>query len=279
MPVVSIRRSAYLRGAVVKLRQADAQALLSFLVEVGDMEFDEPYPIDFFTRLRDLVPCAAVTYQVADVNARHFDLIVGIGPGDDDVDDGVDDDHYWSLGPCPISDYRVRTGSLSPIRVTDVIGSRRYHELPLYREYFHAAGVDHMIDVGLPGPRGRLRSLVLFREIGSHDFSERERSVLEMLQPHLRRLEATAALRRRLLDGFRRQAQDPACEAYARLTAREREVLELVAEGKTNAQIAAELWVSPGTVKKHLEHVYEKSGSRGRTAAARLAPMAYRLAD
>jgi DNA-binding NarL/FixJ family response regulator len=53
-----------------------------------------------------------------------------------------------------------------------------------------------------------------------------------------------------------------------RLTAREREILELVAEGSTNAEIAERLWLSLGTVKKHLDNVYAKLGVHKRTAAA-----------
>jgi DNA-binding CsgD family transcriptional regulator len=51
------------------------------------------------------------------------------------------------------------------------------------------------------------------------------------------------------------------------LTAREREVLAWVARGKTNADIAALLWVSPATIRKHLENVFGKLGVRTRTAA------------
>jgi DNA-binding CsgD family transcriptional regulator len=54
------------------------------------------------------------------------------------------------------------------------------------------------------------------------------------------------------------------------LTPREREILDLVAEGKTNADIAEILWVSPGTVRRHLENVYAKLGVHTRTAAAAL---------
>jgi DNA-binding CsgD family transcriptional regulator len=52
-----------------------------------------------------------------------------------------------------------------------------------------------------------------------------------------------------------------------RLTAREREILDLVAEGKTNAEIAERLWVSLGTAKKHLDNIYVKLGVHTRTAA------------
>jgi DNA-binding CsgD family transcriptional regulator len=51
------------------------------------------------------------------------------------------------------------------------------------------------------------------------------------------------------------------------LTEREREILELVAAGKTNAEIAETIWIAPGTVRKHLENVYEKLGVHSRTAA------------
>ena len=53
-----------------------------------------------------------------------------------------------------------------------------------------------------------------------------------------------------------------------RLTAREQEILDLVAEGRTNAEIAERLWVSFRTVKKHLDNIYAKLGVHTRTAAA-----------
>ena len=51
------------------------------------------------------------------------------------------------------------------------------------------------------------------------------------------------------------------------LTAREREILELVAQGQTNAQIAVALFISPGTVRRHLENAFDKLGVHTRTAA------------
>jgi DNA-binding NarL/FixJ family response regulator len=51
------------------------------------------------------------------------------------------------------------------------------------------------------------------------------------------------------------------------LTAREREVLELIGAGQTNAEIAAALFVSEGTVKTHINHVFTKLSLRDRAAA------------
>jgi len=55
------------------------------------------------------------------------------------------------------------------------------------------------------------------------------------------------------------------------LTAREREVLRLLARGLSNAQIAEELIVSLLTVKAHLRSIYSKLGVTSRSAATRYA--------
>ena len=55
------------------------------------------------------------------------------------------------------------------------------------------------------------------------------------------------------------------------LSARELEVLRLVAAGKTNRQIAAELVVSEHTVARHLQNIFAKLGVSSRTAATAFA--------
>lgn len=55
------------------------------------------------------------------------------------------------------------------------------------------------------------------------------------------------------------------------LTTREAEVLVLVAEGKSNAEIAAELFVSTATVKTHINNLFAKIGVRDRAQAVRYA--------
>ncbi|SEE54252.1 response regulator transcription factor [Streptomyces sp. Ag109_O5-10] len=59
----------------------------------------------------------------------------------------------------------------------------------------------------------------------------------------------------------------PAAPANEPLSAREREVLALVARGTSNREIARELFISEATVKTHLTHLYAKLGVNDRAAA------------
>jgi DNA-binding CsgD family transcriptional regulator len=55
------------------------------------------------------------------------------------------------------------------------------------------------------------------------------------------------------------------------LTPRERELVTLVAKGRTDAQIAAQLYISVRTVRSHLDRIRDKSGLRRRAELTRLA--------
>jgi LuxR family maltose regulon positive regulatory protein len=71
-----------------------------------------------------------------------------------------------------------------------------------------------------------------------------------------------------LLAAFPGQASGPRRTGLVEpLTARELEVLRLLAAGRSNAEMAAELFVEPSTVKTHLIHLYSKLGVHSRTQA------------
>jgi DNA-binding CsgD family transcriptional regulator len=53
------------------------------------------------------------------------------------------------------------------------------------------------------------------------------------------------------------------------LTARERDVLGLIEEGLSNAEIARRLFISPNTTKVHVRHILEKVGAKTRAEAVR----------
>ncbi|MGH3392543.1 MAG: response regulator [Actinomadura sp.] len=74
------------------------------------------------------------------------------------------------------------------------------------------------------------------------------------------RVVLSPAVAARLVSRVRTPAAEP-------LSAREREVLRLVARGTSNREIAAGLFISEATVKTHLTHIYGKLGVKDRAAA------------
>jgi len=82
---------------------------------------------------------------------------------------------------------------------------------------------------------------------------------------------ATAAEYVLILTGpGRQQPQAPRPEP-GQLSARERELVTLVAQGHTDAQIASQLYISVRTVGSHLDRIRDKTGCRRRADLTRLA--------
>ena len=65
--------------------------------------------------------------------------------------------------------------------------------------------------------------------------------------------------------------RQPEVQGPGKLSARERELVTLVAQGRTDAQIAAQLYISIRTVRSHLDRIRDKTGCRRRADLTRLA--------
>ena len=84
----------------------------------------------------------------------------------------------------------------------------------------------------------------------------------------------SAAVTRRVIEEFARHSPTTdraADDALSELTEREVEVLRLIARGRSNAEIAAQLVISPGTAKTHVGRILMKLGLRDRVQAVVLA--------
>jgi DNA-binding CsgD family transcriptional regulator/PAS domain-containing protein len=329
---------------MTRLRTSDLEAVLTFLGEAESIDGPVPFTTALLDRLAELMRCEYATYEERDNLSR---IVVDYTPctaeNELELSDVTDEDwEEWQASPFRAFK-RAHVGQA--VKLSDLLSRRSRRELSSFADW----GTLDELFVYLAPPGS---SSAFIHLESSNDFSERDRSVFQLLLPHLtarrrnaqteRRLAtALAALKRDETDGvgvllldedgtvtfassaasrlirhyfdlpaerlpgpielWRENGRgtplvvqqhgrrlvvesadggsalvltDQPASALA-LTPRQREVMRCIAAGLSNAETARMLWIQPGTVRKHLEHVYDKLGVRTRTAAlAKLYPKA-----
>jgi DNA-binding CsgD family transcriptional regulator len=346
----------YGRAAMESLCARDLEGALRFVREASDETGSEPFPVHVLEGLRGLVGCELVTYSELDGrHRRQLGLIASDGSEGQLPDEEAKT--FWHMVDQHPLCRAQRRGRFDALKLSDFHSRRELHSLEIYADLLRPWGVEFELEVAIPSPVEHSKTFLF--DDARHDFDERDRALLNLLQPHFVQLHRAAAVRRvadgaravledgrdlgkrgllvldaqgtidmaspiarRLLDRYvadRTGARLPAAlarwleeqrtvaragrasaalsidgpsgtlvihldrrgatevmvleertaldGAAAALSSREREVLALVAEGLRNAEIAETLWVSPATVRKHLENIYEKLDVHTRTAA------------
>jgi DNA-binding CsgD family transcriptional regulator len=147
------------------------------------------------------------------------------------------------LGGHPVVSQLDRGKSL--VRLSDHASAREFHRTKIYDVFLRNWGVEHVLAVRVP----RAYDVACYRI--RRDFSDQDVLLLDLAARYLAQFV-------------------PAAPPELPLTRREAEVLRLIARGRSNGEVAAELLIAPGTVKKHLNHIFEKLEVHNRTQAAAL---------
>jgi DNA-binding CsgD family transcriptional regulator len=241
----------------------DHRALLDTLGAIGEAaRTTAGFARQGMASLKRLVPSELATLSICDLDTGHRSVVSdhpgAISKREIEVFDRHLHDH-------PLVRDHERNPRAVTRRISDLVAPADFRRTPLFNDYYRPIGLDHVMAVPIELRKGLLVSFVFNRS--GRDFSDRDRACLESIRPHLGSL-------------FRlsREIEGP-CAAWgvpaapgpapidAPLTAREREVLHWLGGGKTDRDIAAILAISPRTVHKHLQRIYEKLGVETRTAA------------
>jgi DNA-binding CsgD family transcriptional regulator len=158
-------------------------------------------------------------------------------------------EHSWSAIGCSYTE-RIPRLRHEVMMTEDFYSARQWHSTGLYTDYLGPGGIDKSLIMPLPGPPGIARRLIFLRGPGP-SFTGQHRSAAALLQPHI-------------TDVLRAHARRAATRS---LTARQQQLLQLVAAGHHNRAIARQLGLSPGTVRKHLENTFARLGVASRTEA------------
>lgn len=219
----------------------------------GGDGLEDPCVADCLARL---LPADQITLCELDWRHRRGRL-VGLAPAWNAQGEEVCDEdehaafweHFWPTIGCSYTE-RIPRLRHEVMMTEDFYSARQWHSTGLYTDYLGPGGVDTSLIMPLPGPPGIARRLIFMRGPGP-SFTDKHRSAAALLQPHI-------------ADALRTHA----CRAATRsLTARQRELLQLVAAGHANQAIARQLGLSPGTVRKHLENTFARLGVASRTEA------------
>jgi DNA-binding CsgD family transcriptional regulator len=244
----------------VRASDRDLRALAAIVSQDRtDLPDREGLPPSLLADLMGQIRCDALGLDGWDTRRRTCWFSQEIPSGDAAIDfestDQVFWDNYWDCQHCS---YAARTGDQrSVIKCSDFYSARQWHSTAMYTDRDRLLGLEHYLMACLPSalPRtagpGRYVRLTFCRGPGP-DFSERDRAVLTLLGPHLDQAYLNAERRR---------------HPVPRLTPRQHDLLRLLAAGHTNSQIARRLGISEGTVRTHLENIYDRLGVSSRTAA------------
>jgi DNA-binding CsgD family transcriptional regulator len=155
-----------------------------------------------------------------------------------------------------------RIGGSNTVRVSDIVDVEAFARTELAWAIFWS-DAPYSMQLRVSDGSGVSTYVTLDRE--TRDFSSRDLQVLTLLQPLLQGYETSLFLRHEIDRILAASQPDP--EMERRLTKRERQILDLVAMGQSNAAIAYRLAISAETVRKHLENVYLKLDVNSRTEA------------
>jgi len=251
--------------APVTVRDRDLRALAAIVSEDRpDLPDGEGLPPSLLADLMGQIRCDYLSLDRG-ASGHAYSILQAIPALSDDelkAFEDLDPDAWrawWACrSDCLSNTYPERTGDRrSVLKPSDFYSVRQWHSTGMYCDYHRPFGLEHELQLCLPDPAGlsagpeRHVRLYLYRGAGP-DFSERDRAVLTLLRPHLHQA---------FLDAERRRHPVP------RLTPRHWELLRLLADGHTNTQIARRLGVTEGTVRSHLENIYERLHVSSRTAA------------
>ena len=239
-----------------RLGHRDYESALSLVSEAADTSAAQPFELPTVQGLLRMIPAERGGYFEYGGCGSMF------GTADtffvDEPAMSIDVDRWCDtlqacVGTWPLRDScSASTPQSAPLKISDFLVTRtQLRRNPWYWEVMRPSGIEYEMKLWLPAPEGIGRGFFFVRGPHQHDFGERDRALLQLLRPYLARIRARWESRHR----------------PAALTAREAEVVQLVAQGFTNKEIAARLVISNTTVRTHLENIFFKLGVHTRTAA------------
>ena len=227
----------------------DYERILAIVAESSHGTADEPLSSGVLEMIRALVGCDMAAYCDGEPWDRAGRRVWATPASTSwtNEEKAVVERHRFDL---PLNPSQATLGRA--IRVSDAMSQTQYRNLEIYQFGGRRHGIEYAMDYWMRDEGGRVRGLRFDDSV--RDFSDRARDTVEVLGRHLRTVLA-------------RHDRGIGPPATALLTARETQIMGLLAVGQTNREIGQALSISPHTVRKHLENAYQRVGVHSRAEA------------
>ena len=228
--------------------KSDLRSVIDLLHDLASESSSEIFPRSVIGRLADLLDAENTGYCDLSASRGWEGYYVRTLPEPEWFGEVLFRWHHQDPITCGFTRFST---SPRPVAASDVLSARAAARLDLYQHTLRPFGFADTAKLFLPAVPGN--ACFFFFDRRRWGLSDRDRELLALLRPHF---------------VLHRRRWKPLSRTLDALTSREREVLDALADGHTNAQIAEKLWISRHTVRSHIEHIFEKLNVKTRTEAA-----------
>jgi DNA-binding CsgD family transcriptional regulator len=168
---------------MVRLRADDVTALGEAVHEAYRAPSMQEFPVLAMTLASGLVESEIASFNEVDPESQRVFAVYD--RPETSFFDGAIDRFAELQAQHPVIRYISETGDGSAKKISDFVTRDEFHALDIFRELYSRVGVEYQISVTLPAALPRIVAIVLNRSDAGHDFDERDRTLLNLLRPHL----------------------------------------------------------------------------------------------
>lgn len=247
------------------LKSKDWERINHFLLRVGSIITLEDFSLKLLSLLKELVNFdranCFVYDQGKDESVEQLPAPLVLHIPSRAINDYID---YYQFR----DEIKARTFNTATVtRSTDIMDYHQWKKSEYFTDFLKPNGIYYSCGFDLHYRDKLLGTVSLFRDEDSIDFSPLDIFILEMLRPHIANhlYKLILLVEKEKIPQLNYSQLIAISEERFQLSPRERDVVELLVRGKSNEEIADNLYISVNTVKKHLYKIFTKTGASSRT--------------
>jgi len=239
----------------------DWEKLFEFIYETGKVMDLHDYSYNFLKKLNNIIPFYAANFFLFEEDESNNEETIIFNISDKALREY--EEYYYK-----IDDIRkISFDNPQPIQSSELMNYEEWTNTEYFNDFLAKYNLYYSCGIDIHFGKKLLGTISLFREEKEPDFKLNDLIYLELIRKHsanqLSKLIEIKKLKNiKFLDQNKMIIK---CSNKYELTSREQEVLELIVSGKSNNEIAEELFISINTVKKHLTHIFKKTEVKNRT--------------